>query len=60
MPTIYDSYPPDKKDLAEKKEDLRFQSSPVKKEEDEISYSKYMISHPLKNRPFEKLLKNWR
>ena len=53
MPTIYDSYPPDKADLAEKKEPPRFQRRPKKKEDkDGIPYSKYMVSRPLINRPF--------
>ena len=60
MPVIYDSYPPDKYDLANKKAIPRFHKRPVKKDEGDIPYSKYMDTQSLKNRPFEKLLDNWR
>jgi len=56
MGSIYDSYPPGKNDLAGKEEALRFQPKPAKRDEGDIPYSKYMVSHPLRNRPFEKLL----
>ena len=61
MLTIYDSYPPDKDDLANKKEIPKPQARAGKKEDKEgIPYSKYMNSLPLYNRPFERLLADWR
>ena len=60
MKSVYDSYLPDKYDLANKKEVPRFRPKPIKKDEGDIPYSKYMDSRPLKIRPFERLLANWR
>ena len=61
MLTIYDSYPPDKDDLASKKETPKPQGRPGEKEDkDGVPYSKYMDSRPLYNRPFERLLADWR
>ena len=59
MLIAYDSYPPDKRDLSEKEEALGFRRKPVKKDEGDIPYSKYMDSRPFHNRPFKKLLAKW-
>ena len=59
MTTIYDSYPPGKEDLADK-EASGFQPRPQKKKDEDIPCVKYTENHPLENRPFEKLLANWR
>jgi len=59
MPTIYDSYPPDKRDLADKEPISRVRSRP-RKTKVETPSSEYMDTRPLEHRPFEKLFNNWR